>query len=94
MDQNTINELTNWISVGLGPEEACLENCNTALRMQFFYGRHVFNDLRERILIAWRMSCLGPCQLLTFDELLHLWRSEQFQAFPQTSPANNAPIVL
>lgn len=94
MDTNTINELTNWISVGLGPEEASLENCNTALRMKFFYGRAAFDEFSVKIRNAWKSNCLSTCKLHSFDELLHEWRSGQFQAFPQTSPANDAPIVL
>jgi hypothetical protein len=94
MDPDTIHELTNWISIGLAPEEACLENCNTALRMMFFYGRDFFNILRSDIKTAWDARCLSPCELLTYDYLLHQWRTEQFQAFPQTSPAPDAPIVL
>jgi hypothetical protein len=94
MDENTINELTNWVAVGLNPEDACLENCNTALRMKFFYGRQMFNDFREKLKIGWKRQCIMPASFHTFDELLFLWRNEQFQAFPQTSPAFDAPIVL
>jgi len=43
---------------------------------------------------AWSSSCATVPRLLSFDEIKREWRTEQFQYFPQVSPATDAPLVL
>jgi hypothetical protein len=95
MDVNTIYELTNWVSVGLPAEEACLVNVDTALRMAFFHGRSFFNVFRDDCMRALsRKLLVSSFSLISWEKCLNDWRAEQFQVFPQTSPATGAPLVL
>jgi len=94
MDWSTICELTNWKAVGLPDEEACAENCNNALRMAFFHGKDKFNELRTKIVDACASKMISKPEFLTFQLLLNCWRSEQWQEFPQTSPAKVAPLCV
>lgn len=46
-------EQINWIKIGLHaetPEKACEANCNSALRMLFFYGQEQFDNVRSKII--------------------------------------------
>lgn len=62
-------EPINWIRVGVKaepPELACENNCNSALRAAFFYGKDTYNELRAKI-----HSVRPKYILLEFDALFN-----------------------
>jgi len=64
MDEEVLYEMTNWITKTDNPEQATIDNVQTALRMWYFYGQSHFNAVREQF-----KSVLPQAPLFTFEEL-------------------------
>jgi len=75
MDKDTIQELTNWIRECGDPVQMCVDNCNDALRFAWFYGRAYFDDLRTKILGAFRSIDIFP-SLMDYMYYVHLFTAE------------------
>jgi len=82
MSMKTIRDLVNWIRECDDPEEACIENCNTALRFLFFYGEQDFKAFRDSVMN--RFHALGINAHLHSFGYLRRYYSEH-HGFPVTT---------
>jgi hypothetical protein len=72
-------EIILWIRKCPDEKKACMDNCNSALRMLFFHGRKIFDKWRNRIL-AYEPSF----QLVSYDYL-----DENFLNYGHLNTADN-----
>jgi hypothetical protein len=96
MARNTIHELTNWVSAELEDGfAACVDNCNTALRMLMFYGEHEFEQMRKEVRRQLDKVSNGVhYTLVTYTDLKWQFLIDNVGYFPNMSPATRAKQAL
>jgi len=75
MDEDTLNEMVNWVRESEDLNEATVINVNCALRMWYQYGKEVFESKRQMLFYALVEAKVGNFALLDFSYLDNCYRS-------------------
>lgn len=90
MEEDTLNEMVNWIRESDDDYAATVTNCNMALMMWYHYGRERFEEERDKILAALAIPSVqrgNLAHLYSFSYLDECFKDERFPDMPVTAVA-------